>query len=150
MPRTINEWPSRIKAVEREFESVRLAVDRLLADSSRDSAILEPGVELRDVRQASNHLSGTYIIRLFAEFETGLREYWLATRKTKPPTRTRDLLDGIAATRRIPFDRLENAHKVREHRNNLIHERNEPFAPISVAVARSYLSGFLGRLPLYW
>ena len=62
---------------------------------------------------ASGFLELTYIIRLFAEFETGLRLFWPTARGTEPPGRTRDLVDGIAATRRIPFQELVNAHAVR-------------------------------------
>lgn len=148
----MNSWPSRIKVVEREFNSARLAVDRLQSEALRDPTILKPVVGLKyvDVRQASDHLSGTYIIRLFAEFETGLRDFWSATRQNKPPTRTRDLLDGIAAARKIPFDQLANAHRVRDYRNNLIHERDEQSVPVSVEQARRYLCRFFGYLPPDW
>lgn len=150
MPRTIDEWQSRIKAVESEFKSARLAVDRLLTEASRDPAILKPMISLPDVRQASDRLEGTYIIRLFAEFETGLRQFWGSTRRSEPPSRTRDLLDGTAAARQIPNDQRINAHKVRDHRNNLIHERDQQSAPVSLAEARSHLCYFISFLPPDW
>ena len=150
MPRTIDEWQSRIKTVESEFKSARLAVDRLLADASRDHAILKPMISLSDVRQASERLEGTYIVRLFAEFETGLRQFWRTARRSDTPSRTRDLLDGIAASRQIPNDQRINAHKVRTRRNNLIHERDEQSAPISLVDARGYLCYFLSFLPPNW
>ena len=144
------EWQNRIKDVEQEFASTRLATNRLLAEAKRDATILQKAVSLRDIQQASCRLDGTYIIRLFAEFETGLRQYWPTARGTDPPTRTRDLLDGIAATRRIPRDQLNDAHEVRDYRNNLIHDREERSTPIPIAEARRRLCRFFSFLPLTW
>jgi hypothetical protein len=99
---------------------------------------------------ASARLDGTYVIRLFAEFETGLRLYWLAARKTDPPGRMRDLLDGVAAARRIPYDQLKEAHVVRDYRNSLLHERQEEAEPIPIAAARGHLCRFFSFLPPKW
>ena len=150
MRRMIDEWQRRIKTVEREFTSMRFAADRLFAEAVRDSAVLKTVISLRDIRQASSRLDGTYIIRLFAEFETGLRQFWLAARGTDPPARTRDLLDGVAASRKIPDHQLVKAHKVRIYRNHLIHERDEPLDPVSVAEARHSLCRFFSYLPPNW
>jgi hypothetical protein len=83
---------------------------------------------------------------LFAEFETGLRLFWPSARANEPPGRTRDLMDGVAATRRIPDDELRNAHAVRGYRNTLVHEREEDIDPISIAEARKHLCKFLSFL----
>jgi hypothetical protein len=122
MAAKLYQWLQRIKGVEREHSATRLAIDRLLAAVEHDPGALIGEVSLRVVRDASERLDGTYIIRLFAEFETGLRLFWPTARGTPPPARTRDLLDGIAATRRIPHDQIVNAHLVREYRNSLLHE----------------------------
>ena len=90
----------------------------------------------------------TYLIRLFAEFETGLRLYWATIRETEPPTQ--HLLDGIAASCDIPPGRLADAHAVREYRNSLVHERDEGMAPISIAEARGSLCRFFAFLPPTW
>src|SRR5690348_17312448 len=92
----------------------RLALDRLLAEARRDPTILAGKLKVQDVAEASGRLEGTYLIRLFAEFETGLRLYWATIRMTEPPTQ--HLLDGIAARREIPPARLAGAHAVREYR----------------------------------
>src|SRR5947207_4743226 len=104
MPHVLKKWLDRIKAIEREYRITQLATDRLRADVKRDPTILGHNRKLRvrDVRDASAHLEGIYIIRLFAEFETGLRLFWPTERGTVPPSRTRDLLDGVAATQDIP------------------------------------------------
>lgn len=108
----------QIKAVEREYLILRSAIDRLLAESDGRAAAGVRAVAWRlgDVRQAAEHLEGTYIIRLFAEFETGLRRFWQAKRRADPPARTRDLMEGVAAMRRIPPAHCQDAHEVRDYR----------------------------------
>jgi hypothetical protein len=150
MPPKRTEWLQRIKAIEREHTVTRLAVRRLLESANRDPTILKGDVTLRDIGHAAGRLEGTYLIRLFAEFETGLRLFWPTAKGTEPPGRTRDLLDGIASARRIPPDQLTNAHAVREYRNSLVHEREEETAPIPIAQARGHLCTFFSFLPLNW
>jgi hypothetical protein len=127
---------------------VQLATSRLSEAGRRAPTILKGDVEYRDVVNASEALEGTYTIRLFAEFETGLRLYWDTVRDTSP--RTRDLLNGLAALCFIPDDQRDNAHLVREHRNSLVHEREEAMGPIPIAVARGYLCRFFSFLPPRW
>lgn len=136
--------------VEREHTSVRLAVDRLL--DSFGTAPLAPGdVRLSDVRAAAERLSGTYLIRLFAEFEFSLRVYWEVARGRDSPARTRDLLNGVGAFRRMPFDTIADAHAVRECRNGLIHHGDQSISgELSLAQARRRLCIFLSFLPREW
>ena len=152
MPRKLDEWLGRIKGIEREQTAIRLATDRLLAMVEGDPTAIpaDSALRIRDLRNASERLEGTYIIRLFAEFETGLRLFWPTARATQPPSRTRDLLDGIAAMRRIPNDQLLHAHTVRDYRNSLVHEREETPAPLSIAEARGHLCRFFAFLPPNW
>jgi hypothetical protein len=143
-----HEWQARIKAVEREHLATRQATDRFRELAHRDPTILVGDLLYREIVRASENLDGTYIIRLFAEFETGLRQYWDQARGTNP--RTRDLLDGLAALRGIPDEQTENAHTVREYRNSLVHEREEEVDAIPVAKARGYLCHFFSFLPAKW
>jgi hypothetical protein len=126
MPRR-DDWQSRIKAVEREFLAVRLGTDRLQEASRRDPTLLRGQVDPRDLARASDALEGTYLVRMFAEFETGLRLYWDSLRDTNP--RTVDLLNSLAGQRGIPDDQRDNAHLVREYRNSLVHEREDADGP---------------------
>lgn len=148
MPRQLDEWQQRIKAVEREFKSTRLAMDRLLADHERDVNIRRECISLRDLHQASDHLDGTYVIRLFAEFEMASRLFWESRRRTKPAAE--QLLNSIAALRKIPNDQVQDVHDVREYRNNLVHGSDEYFVPIAVADVRHALCHFLSFLPPTW
>jgi len=105
---------------------------------------------VRDIDESAERLEGTYTVRLFAEFETSLRTFWIASRDKDPPSRTRDLLDSVGTRRRIPNDRIQDAHAVREYRNALVHERDEDFDPIPIAQARRHLCFFLSFLPIEW
>jgi hypothetical protein len=148
MPRR-DDWQSRIKAVEREYLAVQIAMNRLLDLTRSDPTILRRLVDPRDVTRASEALEGTYLTRMFAEFETGLRLYWATLRDTHPPAV--DLLNSLAGQRGIPDDRRDNAHLVREYRNSLVHEREDEAAePIPIAAARSHLCHFFSFLPPQW
>ncbi|MCI0464288.1 MAG: hypothetical protein L0Z62_45720 [Gemmataceae bacterium] len=143
-----DDWQRRIKAVERQYAAVQLATSRLLDAGRRDPTLLKGNVEYRHLVEAEKALEGTYLIRLFAEFETGLRLFWDTVRDTN--SRTRDLLDGVAALRVIPDEQRNNAHEVRAYRNSLVHEREEEVEPIPIAVARGYLCRFFSFLPYEW
>lgn len=149
MPRDLDEWPSRLKAVEREYVALRLAVTRLMTQVGDDSTILtRDDVRRRDIGTAAENLEGTYFTRLFAEFETALRLFWGKERTTHP--QMRDLVDGVAATCRIPYDLTAEVHAAREFRNSLIHERQIEVTRVPISSARSALCRFLSRLPENW
>ena len=147
MPRSY-DWQLRIKAVELRYAAAHLAISRLLETARRDPTVLTGGLEFGDVVSASKDLEGTYLIRLFAEFESGSRLYFDTLRDTNP--RTKDLLDSLAALCGISEVHRDNAHAVREYRNCLVHERMEEAVPISIARARSYLCCFFSHLPNEW
>jgi hypothetical protein len=152
MPPEHYERMAEIKAVEREYSAARLATDRLIAVAKSDPTILDriSDLHLRDIHRTSQHLEGTYIIRLFAEFETSLRHFWSRSKRREPPSRTRDLLDGVASTCKILDRDIQNAHSVREYRNALVHERDDEVLPISISVCRSYLCTFFKFLDRSW
>ena len=143
-----HEWQSRIKAVEREFLAMRQATDYFLQAALSDPTILLENVLHREIIRAAQHLEGTYIVRLFAEFETGARQYWEANWPSYP--KTVDLLNGLGARCGIPDTPRDHAHLVREYRNHLVHERKGQPAAVSMAVARGYLCHFFSFLPRQW
>lgn len=145
---TRQEWHRRIKDVELEFVAARLAVDALIAALDRGTVTLPAGAKVRDVRRMSENLEGTFFIRLFAAFESGLRSYWETVRDTVPPSR--DVIDAIAARRRIDDGTRLLVHTVRGYRNSLVHEGEEASDPIPLATARGHLQQFFGWLPPEW
>jgi hypothetical protein len=143
------DWHERIKAVEREFWSVRIAVDRLSEATARDPSVLGLGPTPRDLEAADANLEGTYLLRMFAEFETGIRSYWRIFRpRSRTPVET--LLDRVGDRCRIPADVVQQAQRVRECRNKLVHDRDQEVEAVTISKARSCLSTYFARLPNAW
>ncbi len=141
----------RILAVEREYKAAKKAIDLLGREMQSNPALGKPdGWGARDARQVQENLEPTFIIRLYAEFEAGLREAWehYFKKDTHPPMK--DLLLAVA-TKRSATDYLDDARAVQEYRNNLVHEGDSRrMRPVSFEKARRSLAVFLGRLPLNW
>lgn len=150
-----HEWIDRIKRVEWEFDLVDWSLDYLESVLRHDPTTLPRRFDPRKYAPAfrqdiRRNLEGTYLLRAFAEFETGLRLYWEATRKKAVPSSTKGLLDGIASRQKIPSDRIDAAHAVREYRNSLIHEREDDVEPVSLSDAIADLCQFFKYLPPRW
>jgi hypothetical protein len=147
MPQRRFDWHERIKSAEREYWSARIAIDRLSADVAHDTTILGDGPRPRDLRSADENLEGTYLIRMFAEFETGVRSYW---RTIRPHSRTavETLLSRVGDRCGMPVDLIQDAHTVRVYRNMLVHDRDEDVAAVTVADARRRLASYFARLPI--
>ncbi len=146
MPTELYVRLDRIKGVEREFLTARVAIDRLIATVRIEPAVLEPN-QGRDLQHADERLEHTYLIRLFAEFEPTLRSFFEARRTSVP--KTRDLIDSISAMRNIPLELTVSVHAVREFRNSLVHEQDD-VDPVTIALARGRLCRYLSRLPPRW
>lgn len=145
------EW---IAAVAKEYLAAKSAADllrtQLQADPNYGS---NRGWEARDGVAFEANLESTYIVRLYAEFEAGLRDYWEnhLKRTTHPPMV--QLLTSLA-DQRFSSDRVEDADAVREFRNFLVHDESGEAPPemrtFSVAEAKTHLCYFFGRLDPDW
>ena len=138
-----HQWQTRIKAVEREYVAMRQAADRFRQAAMDDPTILVESLRHNEIVVASRNLEGTYVIRLFAEFESGVRQYWEANWSTDP--KTVDLLNGLAARCGVPDTQRDNGHLVRDYRNSLVHEREDQTEPLGIGKARGYLCHFFGK-----
>lgn len=96
------EWLSKIKAVEREHASIRFATDHLLKLLEDGTKALERDLKRLDVHRASQSLEGTYIVRLFSEFEVALKQYLRAS-GTKIPKDAKPLINRVASRRGSSF-----------------------------------------------
>jgi hypothetical protein len=139
-------------SVRQEYAAMRFA-----ATYSHDAAFRNPTVlpydadfEIRDSKAAADSLEATYVVRLFAEFEAGLRSYWSTVRPTSPPVSA--LIDAVAARAisRIVADASSDVHEVRVYRNAIVHEGDD--APKAVPLDESHrrLKLYLLRLPWDW
>ena len=143
------DWHERIKAVEREYWCASLAVSRLSQAAVRNALVLGPTLTSSDVVLTESNLTGTYLIRMFAEFESALRAFWLTIRPRSRPA-TLHLLNQIGGVCNVPAKIVTVTQQVRAYRNALVHELNSTATPVSMAEARSSLQHFLSRLPNEW
>jgi hypothetical protein len=152
MPNNRFDWHEHIKEIEREYNAVRFALDRLISVAKAGELALDR--EARKVLpDADRDLQGTYIVRLFASFEAALRSYDRA--KYNDPNRERRaalLIDSIGGRRwlGISSNVREDAHLVRNVRNYWAHEKDELPASLTIHQARRHLQLFLSRLPEQW
>lgn len=149
MPNEAFAWGTRIKAVEREYVVARFATDRLDQQARDDPAVLQGDLRLRDIRMLADRLEGTYILRAFAEFEQGLRNYLRAFR-IRVPKNAEPLINRVRDRAHIANDDAASVHAVRLYRNTLIHDDAEPAPPVSIRDATRSLGIFIGWLQRYW
>jgi hypothetical protein len=149
MPDEAFNWMTRIKAVEREYGAIRFATDRLIHAVNENPSILAGRVRRRDIGTASAQLEGTYIVRVFSEFETALQHFMRAFH-IRRPRGAEVLINRVRDRARIPQLAADAVHRVREHRNVLVHDRLQPVTPVTIREATSYLCTFLSRLQRMW
>lgn len=149
MPDEAFNWMTRIKVVEREYQAIRFGTDRLRAAVNSDPSILKGHLGRPDINTASIHLEGTYIVRVFSEFETALQHFIRAFHIRKPKG-AEALVNRVRGRGRIPQADTDAVHRVREHRNVLVHERSKPVTPVTIREATCFLSTFLSRVQKFW
>lgn len=154
MPHNRFEWIDRLKSVERQHRVVRWAVQRLYLTALEGQVDSPAGTTPRDLMAAAESVEPTYLVRLWAEFETALLSYYRALRGD-PEARIRafDLVNTLSGVRRgrAVADAVRDAvHEVREYRNSLVHERDDPAPRVPISEARRRLNTFLGKLPETW
>jgi hypothetical protein len=149
MPDEAFNWMGRIKAVEREYGAIRFGTNRLIAAVNDDPSILQGQLARPDITTASSHLEGTYIVRIFSEFETALHHF-IRSFHIRKPRGTEPLINRVRDRGRIPQPDTDAVHRVREYRNVLVHERSKPVAPVTAREATRFLCTFLSRIQRVW
>jgi hypothetical protein len=140
-----------MRAIMREYRVARVAARDLQARLRADpSALSEEQLQVADFHGYRDNLEATYLIRLFAEFEAGLREAWALALGQATGPRMQDLIDAFAARRLIPAPWRDAAHTVRAHRNALIHEGGVDVPPIGLDEAQRHLCRFFSYSPQDW
>jgi hypothetical protein len=144
------DWMGRVKAVEREYRAIRFGTDRLIAATTVDPTILlTDRLAHADVHTASGQLEATYIIRLFAEFETAL-QHFLRAFNIRRRRAAQALVDRVRARGRVGQSETDAVHRVREYRNVLVHDRLARVAVVNLREATSALCTFLSHLKGIW
>src|SRR5437879_5630319 len=106
----------RMRGVEGEYlaaiSAAELLEDRLRADPSWGAS---RGWRARDGEILIAALDATFLVRMYAEFEAGLRDAWrkFYRKRSNPPMK--DLLVAVAS-QRIPQRWIDEADEVRQYR----------------------------------
>jgi hypothetical protein len=149
MPVEAFNWMGRVKAVEREYRAIRFGTDRLIASVNDAPSILEGHWDRPDIHTAAAKLEGTYVIRIFAEFETALQQF-IRTFHLRRPGSTEALINRVRDRGRIPQPYADAVHRIRDHRNALVHDRLQPVDPVTIREATRAICTFLSRLDRLW
>lgn len=122
-------------------------MDRLRIAFDDGRIQLPHGTSARDLVSVRQQLEATFLIRIWAEFETAVRAHygWI---QGDPNVRIRakDLIDTVAASRRgraVGKVGLDEVHAIREYRNSLVHDRDEPATEVRLSDARRSLNYYL-------
>jgi hypothetical protein len=141
----------RMRAIEREWRVAVIAADRLGEYlRANPSALAKEKLGNTDYRNFRDNLETTYLIRVFAEFEAGLREAWEQAFHQATSPRMRDMIDSISARCVISREWCDCVHAVRAYRNALIHEGSGDVPPVGVREACGWLCRYFSRLPHEW
>ena len=140
-----------VRAAQRELRTASIAIDALKNSLIHDPALLKSmGLERADLAGFESNLDVTYLIRIFAVFEAVLRNFWTLGIQRNTSPNTTDLLNAIAARRGVSADVLDEAHRVRQFRNSVVHEGSEAIVSVTAERASHILARFIGRLPPQW
>jgi hypothetical protein len=139
-----------MRAIEREWRVASIAAENLGEyPRANPSVLAREQLGTTDYRNFRDNLEPTYLIRIFAEFEAGMREAWERAFHQATTPRMRDLIDSKSARCIISQDRRDCIHVVRTYRNALIHEGGR-FEPVGLRESCGWLCRSFSRLPHEW
>lgn len=144
----------RIVAVEREYFAAVSASNLLRQELIANPNYGNPKWEHKDGAAYRDNLETTYLVRMYAEFEATLRDYWLTHmgRTTRPPME--HLLNQSIPNQQFPRDWIENADEVRKFRNYLVHDFSEEppddVVRVLIAEAKQHLCRYVSCLEPSW
>jgi hypothetical protein len=145
----------RLEAVAAEYRAGQTAAQLLNVELQNNPNYGDaPGWTSRAGRDFRGNLEATFIVRLYAEFEATLRDYWLnfLGRDTEPPMV--QLVNVAIPDQHFPQDDIEEADEVRLYRNYLVHDSEDDPPPNLVVLAihqvERRLRAYISRLKADW
>ena len=145
----------RIVAVAEEYQAAWTAAGTLGESLKADPNFGEAhGWRKKAGEDFIDNLEGTYIVRIYAEFEAGLHDYWKTYLGRDTHPKMVQLLNEAIPNQRFPQDWIDNADEVREYRNFLVHDmEEEPPADLvtfTVKEAKTHLCAYFSCLDPNW
>ena len=146
---------ARIAAAVEEYQAALTAAtllgEKLKVDPNYGD---ELGWRQRAGENFAHNLEGTYIVRMYAEFEAGLRDYWRTHLGHETHPKMVQLLNQAIPNERFPKDWIENADDVRDFRNFLVHDIEEKppadMIEFTVYEAKKHLCAYFSCLDPNW
>ena len=145
----------RIVRIAQEYLAADTAAALLSAELKVDPAYgYARGWSARAGSDFAHNLVATYIIRIYAEFEAGLRDYWQnhLGQPSHPPMY--QLVRHLIPNQRFSQDCVDNADDVRVYRNFLVHDFLEEvpsdMLTFTVFDAKKHLCEYFERLDATW
>ncbi len=143
----------RIEAVLHDYFAAETAAGLLSIAMKADPSFgRRHGWHQRAGRDFVTNLEETYIIRLYAEFEAGLRDYWSTYRRRPTHPGMEQLLNSAIPTQSFSQDTIDRAEDVRVYRNTLVHDRDKVSDEDAITVheAKKSICSYLACLDPKW
>lgn len=145
----LQECFNTIRACEQMYEAGKAATAYFYELCSNDPTLISGSLfRVNDIKNCSEDIEDTYLIKLFALFEVVLRDFEIKFLKRKSKSGIRQLIDKIASHQYVQDDVRKRVHIVRNYRNSVVHAGVS--TPITLKDARSFLCQFLANLPRNW
>ena len=141
----------QIAAVEQEFCAAQSASE-LFQDETRSNPSYGESRGWNPQAGAAfvENLETTYLIRIYAEFEAGLRDYWRTHHRRKSYPKMEQLVRHAIPDQAFSQDIIDAADRVREYRNILVHgDEDDPpdqILRLTVPDAKKFLCTYFSRL----
>ena len=145
----------RIADVLQEYLAARTAASWLDGRTGADPNFgHQHGWEAKGGQAYSQNLESTYIIRMYSEFEAGLRDYWATYRGRETRPHMAILLRQSVPTPAFSQDCIDGADEVRIYRNFLVHDMaDEPpteMVILTLQQVKRRLCEYFGRINPRW
>ena len=143
----------RIEAVLHEYFAAETAAGLLGNAMKADPSFgRRHGWQQRAGRDFIANLEETYIIRIYAEFEAGLRDYWVTYNRRQTHPGMEQLLNSAIPTQLFSRDTIDRAEAVRIYRNSLVPHRDgiSDEDAITVHEAKKFMCAYLACLDPNW
>jgi hypothetical protein len=145
----------RIVNAAQEFLAARTAAEWLQGGLETDPGFgVQHGWEAKAGIDFCDNLEATYLMRMYAEFEAGLRDFWKTHLRHDTHPQMVQLVRYAIPNQTFSQDVIDDADDVRKYRNYLVHEVEdevpEGLRVFTVAEAKSCLCKYFGRLDARW
>ena len=138
----------RLQPIYEEYLAVRASVDYAAERWSiihDDEIFVGFNTKFSQIQSARQNIEATYTVRIFSEFESILRQE-MRFQGHKVPYKTEALINRAALISRVSNAVRLEAHRVREYRNDIVHQNAQRGPVIPLLRTMTSLNKFLAGL----